>query len=102
MRSTGAHNLALPLFATSVLALFVGLLVALGSAPARAQDQYADQYQYQGQYQDQYPNQYQGQYQYQPSAPSQAAPPAPNGCSSYLLHPRGYGWRCSHIYTWHE
>ena len=106
MHSTVANNLASPILAISLLALFIVLLVLLGPTPARAQDQYAaDQYQiplYQYQYPNQYQDQYQYPYQYQPAAPSQVAPPASNGCYSYLLNPQGYGWRCSHIYTWYD
>jgi hypothetical protein len=99
MRSIGAHNLALPLFVTSILALFVSLLVALGSAPAGAQAQYLDQYQNQYQNQYQAPPQYQTQYQ-APAQTQYQAPAPTNGCTYSLLHPRGYSIHCNQQSTW--
>jgi len=63
------RNVAGPLLAMSILALFVVLLVLLEPGPARAQDEYSDQYQ-----------------QYQPSSSSTVpdyTPAPPVGCYSY-------------------
>jgi hypothetical protein len=76
MRSTGARNIAYPVVAILVLAIFLVLLIVLEPGPARAQAQYQDQYQ----------NQYQ----------------TPYGCYYYLLQPQGYGMRCSYTSTWYE
>ena len=70
------RNVAGPISAMSILALFVVLLVLLEPGPAGAQDQYADQYQ-----QPQYADQYQ-----QPTSSSTVpdyTPDPPVGCFSW-------------------
>ena len=74
MLSIVGRNVAGPILAMSVLALFVVVLVLLEPSPARSQDEYSDQYQ-----------------QYQPSSSSTVpdyTPAPPVGCYSHNIDPQ--------------